>query len=111
MDNATVQLITAGATIGVVGGIARAIVGLLKALLDRRTIDFRAWGLTLAVNVVIGVFVGAILRFNLTLAAVAGYAGFDLADAMARIKLAAIKIPMTKSVKKKLLWEKAMEYR
>ena len=107
-------LIVAAAKLGLYGGIARSVFGLLKALLDRRAVEWKSWFLMLFTTSAIGTFLGGLLNFNPTISLLSGYAGFDFLDTLTKtFKLGAVKIPTKSimSVKKKTVWEKAMEFR
>ncbi len=68
------------ALIGGLGGCARGLVGLLKALSLRRKILWNYYAITVLVAVVIGAFVGIIFNFDYRLALLAGYAGTDILE-------------------------------
>jgi fluoride ion exporter CrcB/FEX len=72
-------LILAG-ILGGVGGLTRGIVGLLKALSIKRKILWNYYAITVAIAVVIGVFVGIIFDFDPRLSLLAGYAGTDILE-------------------------------
>ena len=73
------QIILPG-ILGMVGGLTRGIVGLLKALSLRRKILWTYWFITAIVAMIIGVFVGLIFNFDWRLALLAGYAGTDILE-------------------------------
>ena len=66
--------------LGGVGGLTRGVVGLLKALSLRRKILWNYYMITVAIAVVIGVFVGVIFDFDPRLSLLAGYAGTDILE-------------------------------
>jgi hypothetical protein len=66
--------------LGMVGGLTRGIVGLLKAMSLRRRIIWQYWIITAFIAMVIGVFVGLIFNFDYRLALLAGYAGTDILE-------------------------------
>ena len=70
---------TAG-LLGGIGGLTRGVVGLLKALSMRRKILWGYYLVTVAVAVIIGVFVGIIFDFDPRLSLLAGYAGTDILE-------------------------------
>ncbi len=66
--------------LGGIGGLTRGVVGLLKALSIRRKILWGYYSITVAVALVIGVFVGIIFDFDPRLSLLAGYAGTDILE-------------------------------
>ena len=66
--------------LGGIGGLTRGVVGLLKALSLRRRILWLYYSITVAVAVVIGVFIGIIFNFDYRLSLLAGYAGTDILE-------------------------------
>ena len=66
--------------LGGVGGLTRGIVGLLKALSIKRKILWNYYAITVAIAIVIGVFVGIIFDFDPRLSLLAGYAGTDILE-------------------------------
>ena len=68
------------AVLGGVGGLARAFVGLLKALSLRRKILWGYYAITVVIAAVIGVFVGVIFNMDWRLSLLAGYAGTDILE-------------------------------
>ncbi len=68
------------ALLGGVGGLTRGVVGLLKALSLRRKILWGYYGITVAIAVVIGIFVGVVFDFDPRLSLLAGYAGTDILE-------------------------------
>ncbi|HRZ85579.1 MAG TPA: hypothetical protein P5277_02255 [Candidatus Paceibacterota bacterium] len=75
MDN----LLLAG-LLGGIGGLVRGGVGLLKALSLKRKILWHYYAITVAIAVIIGVFVGIIFSFDPRLSLLAGYAGTDILE-------------------------------
>ena len=70
------------ALLGGVGGLTRGFVGLLKALSLKRRILWAYYVITVAIAVVIGIFVGIIFDFDPRLSLLAGYAGTDILEGM-----------------------------
>ena len=66
--------------LGGVGGLARGVIGLLKALSLRRRILWGYYLITVVIAVIIGVFVGIIFDFDPRLSLLAGYAGTDILE-------------------------------
>jgi len=66
--------------LGGIGGLTRGVVGLLKALSLRRRILWAYYAITVAIAVIIGVFVGIIFDFDPRLSLLAGYAGTDILE-------------------------------
>ncbi len=73
------SLVLAG-LLGGVGGLTRGIVGLLKALSVKRKILWNYYAITVAIAIIIGVFVGIIFDFDPRLSLLAGYAGTDILE-------------------------------
>ncbi|MEK6926360.1 MAG: hypothetical protein AABW50_03720 [Nanoarchaeota archaeon] len=73
------SIILAG-LLGGVGGLTRGVVGLLKALSLRRKILWPYYAVTVAIAIIIGVFVGVIFDFDPRLSLLAGYAGTDILE-------------------------------
>ena len=70
------------ALLGGVGGLTRGFVGLLKALSLKRRILWAYYTITVAIAVVIGIFVGIIFDFDPRLSLLAGYAGTDILESI-----------------------------
>ena len=68
------------ALLGGIGGLTRGVVGLLKALSLKRKILWNYYAITVAIAVVIGIFVGIIFDFDTRLSLLAGYAGTDILE-------------------------------
>ena len=66
--------------LGGIGGLTRGVVGLLKALSLRRRILWPYYAITVAIAIVIGIFVGIIFDFDPRLSLLAGYAGTDILE-------------------------------
>jgi hypothetical protein len=66
--------------LGMLGGVTRGVVGLLKAMSLRRKIIWQYWFITAIVAMIIGVFVGLIFNFDYRLSLLAGYAGTDILE-------------------------------
>jgi len=66
--------------LGGIGGLTRGVVGLFKALSLRRRILWGYYLITVAVAIIIGVFVGIIFDFDPRLSLLAGYAGTDILE-------------------------------
>ncbi len=66
--------------LGGIGGLTRGVVGLLKALSLRRRIIWAYYAITVAIAVIIGIFVGIIFDFDPRLSLLAGYAGTDILE-------------------------------
>ena len=66
--------------LGGIGGLTRGVVGLLKALSLRRRVLWGYYLITVAIAVIIGVFVGIIFDFDPRLSLLAGYAGTDILE-------------------------------
>ena len=66
--------------LGGIGGLTRGVVGLLKALSLRRKILWGYYTITVAIAMIIGIFVGIIFDFDTRLSLLAGYAGTDILE-------------------------------
>ncbi len=66
--------------LGGVGGLTRGVIGLLKAMSLKRRIIWNYFAITVAIAVIIGVFVGIIFNFDPRLSLLAGYAGTDILE-------------------------------
>ena len=66
--------------LGGIGGLTRGVIGLLKALSLRRKILWPYYAITVAIAVIIGIFVGIIFDFDPRLSLLAGYAGTDILE-------------------------------
>jgi len=66
--------------LGGIGGLTRGVVGLLKALSLRRKVLWGYYGITVAIAIIIGIFVGIIFNFDPRLSLLAGYAGTDILE-------------------------------
>lgn len=73
------ELILAG-LLGGTGGLARGLVGLLKAMAVKRRILWTYWGITVAIAVSIGIFTGLVFNYDPRLSLLAGYAGTDILE-------------------------------
>jgi len=68
------------ALLGGIGGLARGLVGLLKAISLRRKILWGYYAITVIVAAIIGIFVGIIFNVDYRLSLLAGYAGTDILE-------------------------------
>ena len=80
MDITVLQGLILPAILGGIGGLTRGFIGLLKALSLRRRIIWGYYVITVAVAVVIGIFIGIIFNFDYRLSLLAGYAGTDILE-------------------------------
>jgi hypothetical protein len=62
--------------------LTRAIVGLLKALSQKRRIIWPYWFMTLGIAIIIGMFTGMVFSWDLRISALAGYAGTDVLEGL-----------------------------
>ena len=74
------NLILLSGLLGGIGGLTRGLVGLLKALSLRRKIIWSYYIITVAVALVVGIFMGIIFDFDSRLSLLAGYAGTDILE-------------------------------
>jgi len=75
-----VDSLVLSALLGGVGGLTRGLVGLLKALALKRRIIWSYYFITVAIAIIIGIFVGVIFNFDPRLSLLAGYAGTDIIE-------------------------------
>jgi len=68
------------AILGGIGGLTRGVVGLLKAISLKRKILWSYYFITVAIAVIIGIFVGSVFNFDKRLSLLAGYAGTDILE-------------------------------
>ncbi|RJQ18890.1 hypothetical protein C4580_06200 [Candidatus Woesearchaeota archaeon] len=68
------------ALLGGIGGAARGLVGLAKALTQKRRLIWSYWLLTVFIAIVIGGATGIVFNFEPRLSVLAGYAGTDLLE-------------------------------
>lgn len=66
--------------LGLIGGMTRGVIGLLKAMSLRRKILWGYWAITAVVAIIIGLFTGLIFNFDWRLSLLAGYAGTDILE-------------------------------
>ena len=66
--------------LGGIGGLARSLVGLSKALSLKRRIIWYYWLTTIVISAIIGVATGTIFNFDQRLSILAGYAGTDILE-------------------------------
>lgn len=66
--------------LGGIGGLARGLVGLMKALSLRRKILWGYYAITVLIALIIGIFIGIIFDFDYRLSLLAGYAGTDILE-------------------------------
>ena len=78
MEEISSVLVSAG--LGAVGGLARGLVGLFKALAVKMKIRFGYWALTVIVSAIMGIMTGIIFGFDYRLSILAGYAGLDVLE-------------------------------
>lgn len=72
--------ILGASALGATGGLARGVIGLLKALSLRRRILWMYWLITVIIATIIGAFVGIVFDFDYRLSLLAGYAGTDILE-------------------------------
>lgn len=87
---------------GLVGGLVRASVGLLK-LKKLKTEPFKLAYLisTLVGASIVGLFVGLVIATDFKLSLLAGYAGTDFIESIYKLKMRQAKMPLYKHKKPK----------
>lgn len=79
--------------VGGLGGLLRAVVGVRKAMLQKRKFVLNYFLMTVIGAVVIGSILGSVIGMNKAVALFAGYAGTDLLEGLAKsFRIAPIKI-------------------
>ncbi len=79
--------------VGGLGGLLRAAVGARKAYLQKRKFVLKYFLATVIGAVIIGAILGSVIGINKAVALLAGYAGTDFLEGMAKsFKLAPIRI-------------------
>ncbi|MBI2564645.1 hypothetical protein HYV79_01500 [Candidatus Woesearchaeota archaeon] len=68
------------AILGFLGGLVRSLVGLSKAMAQKKKIMPAYWTATIITSSIIGIFTGIIFDFDHRLSLLAGYAGTDLLE-------------------------------
>lgn len=66
--------------VGVLGGLVRALYGLLKAINDGALINKGYFYITLIISGVIGGLLGTVFNIDFRIAALAGYVGTDMLE-------------------------------
>ncbi len=91
-----------GLTVGMYGGMARALFGLGKMMLAERKIKWAAFAIVLPLSAAMGAFAGAALKdFSSAIQLLAGYAAFDLLDGIHTLfGFAKIRIPLQEKEEK-----------
>ncbi|PIN80987.1 hypothetical protein COV16_00050 [Candidatus Woesearchaeota archaeon CG10_big_fil_rev_8_21_14_0_10_34_8] len=79
------ELILAG-IFGFIGGVARASVGFLKALKQKKKFNLKYFLVSLFTSGIVGVFAGLLYDKNYKLTLIAGYAGTDLIESIYKMK-------------------------
>ena len=82
MDADLIQQFLLPGGLGMIGGLTRGVVGLLKAMALKRQILWGYWIITAVVAMLIGMFVGLIFNFDYRLSLLAGYAGTDILESV-----------------------------
>lgn len=68
------------ALLGLLGGVVRSVVGLLKSMAAKRKIVWLYWLVTVVASGLVGVMTGIIFSYDPRLSVLAGYAGTDLLE-------------------------------
>jgi hypothetical protein len=77
--------ILTGAILGGAGGLLRALVGLGKSISAKRRIHWSYFFITVAIAVVIGTVLGALVSVSKPIAFLAGYGGTDVLEGLGKI--------------------------
>ena len=79
--------------IGGLGGLLRAVVGVRKAMLQKRKFVLSYFLTTIVGAILIGAILGSVIGINKAVSLFAGYAGTDLLEGLAKsFRIAPIKI-------------------
>ena len=79
--------------IGGLGGLLRAGIGARKARLQKRKFILNYFLMTVSGAIIIGAILGSVIGINKAVALIAGYAGTDLLEGLAKsFKVAPIRI-------------------
>ncbi len=82
MTTELMQTLILPGLLGLIGGLTRGLVGLLKALALKRQVLWGYWIITAVVAMLIGLFLGLIFNFDYRLSLLAGYAGTDILESV-----------------------------
>ena len=81
------SLIWYSALFGLIGGIARALIGLLKhyRIYKKTKFSFNYFLITILVSGFIGMFVSLVITSNYSLSLISGYVGIDIIENLVKI--------------------------
>jgi fluoride ion exporter CrcB/FEX len=69
---------------GGLGGLARSMLGLWKAISKKKKVRWDYWLITILTSIVIGIFVGLLFAPDYKLALLTGYAGTDIIEGIVK---------------------------
>lgn len=81
--------------LGLIGGLTRGTVGMLKAMATKKKMVWQYWITTVVIACIIGVFVGIVFDYGTKISLLAGYAGTDLLEGIYK----SFRMPMPVGIK------------
>lgn len=79
------DILLAGAMIGGLGGLLRAVIGLGKSLAAKRKIRWPYFFVTVVIAIIIGLILGALTSVSKPIAFLAGYGGTDVLEGIGKV--------------------------
>jgi len=79
------DILLAGAMIGGLGGLLRAVIGLGKSLAAKRKIRWPYFFVTVVIAIIIGLILGALTSVSRPIAFLAGYGGTDVLEGIGKV--------------------------
>lgn len=79
------DILLAGAMIGGLGGLLRAVIGLGKSLAAKRRIRWPYFFVTVILAIIIGLILGALTSVSKPIAFLAGYGGTDILEGIGKV--------------------------
>ena len=79
------DILLAGAMIGGLGGLLRAVIGLGKSLAAKRKIRWPYFLVTVVIAIIIGLILGALTSVSRPIAFLAGYGGTDVLEGIGKV--------------------------
>ncbi len=107
-------LLLTAAQFGAAGALIRALLGLFKRFLSKKTPDWKAFAMLLIYNTIAGVFLALLFNQQPVLSLLIGYASFELLDSLNKIiKFKSISLTPGMGIKstKRTLFDEMMEFR
>jgi len=79
------NLLIQSALFGLIGGIVRGVVGIVKSQKSKKKFNLAYFAFTIVCSGIIGVFAGLLVSADYKLTMLAGYAGMDLIESIYKI--------------------------